>query len=122
MDVKELRIGNWINHRHSKLSFIVSEINAFNQNTVNGIELSDCEPIPLTKDWLLKFGFFIAETNGTLEATLINFRYTVQTANDYNGFFFCDGEIVLINFEYVHQLQNLFFSLSGKELILKTIK
>lgn len=74
------------------------------------------EGIKLTKYWLKKLGFFIVETNETLEATLPNFRYSVQTAKDYDGFLFCDGEKVLINFNYVHELQNLVFFLGQREL------
>ena len=74
------------------------------------------KPIPLTKDWLSKLSFFIVETNGIFEANLPNFRYSIQTAKDYDGFFFCDGENVLTNFNYVHELQNLVFALTQREL------
>ena len=74
------------------------------------------EGIKLTKDWLNKLGFFIVETNGTFEATLQNFRYSVQIVKEYDGFLFCDGEKVLTNFNYVHELQNLVFILGHREL------
>ena len=74
------------------------------------------EGIKLTEEWLNKLGFFIIETNGTFEATFPNFRYSVKTAKDYNGFFFCDGETVLTNFNYVHELQNLCFALTQRDL------
>ena len=62
MKANELRIGNWISHTPSQNksangNFIVSQINLFDSNTINGLESDDCEPIPLTEEWLYKFGF-----------------------------------------------------------------
>ena len=72
--------------------------------------------ITLTEEWLLKFGFFIIEINGKFEATLPNFRYNIYWNKYTDGFLFCDGETVLINFNYVHELQNLVFVLGQREL------
>jgi hypothetical protein len=69
------------------------------------------EPIPLTEEWLRRFGF----ANGEKE----NFDFTrnmqlriLGYEADYNGLWI--GEI-----EYVHQLQNLYFALTGAELQFK---
>jgi len=114
MKANELRIGNWINHKYSPPSFIVSVINTFNENTVNGIELEDCEPITLTEEWLLKFGFeksgepYIIENFAVEENGLNWYLYMYDEENG------CDVNIGII--QYVHQLQNLYFALTGEEL------
>lgn len=79
-------------------------------------EFSELEPILQTHEWFLKFGFFIVETNGKFEATLPKFRYNIYWDKYTDGFLFCDGETVLINFNYVHELQNLVFVLGQREL------
>jgi hypothetical protein len=117
MKANELRIGNWINHKYSPPSFIVSVINTFNENTVNGIELEDCEPIPLTQEWLLKFGFKkwndCCYCNGKLvvEGLFKNFNESICLLRCGN-----DDYVELTNINYVHQLQNLYFAIIGEEL------
>lgn len=111
MEVRELRIGNYYAHN--------SQIRQVSPSTIEEVFDAQrvwCKPIPLSREWLLKFGFCIVDFNGTIKATLPNFRYNIQTVVDYNGFFFCDEENVLTNLLYVHELQNLIFALSKKEL------
>jgi hypothetical protein len=79
-------------------------------------EFSELTPTKATKEILNKIGFFIVETNGKFEATLPNFRYNIYWDKYTDGFLFCDGETVLINFNYVHELQNLVFVLGQREL------
>lgn len=81
-------------------------------------ECSSCEPIPLTEEWLLRFGFEKIVTNGIefvkyskyktfeIEVSLFVMDYKLVTINDFE-----------IN--YVHQLQNLYFALTGEELEIK---
>ena len=96
-----------VQHEQSEGHFIIEWC------PLNSLSLIAIKP---TKEILTKMGFFIVETNGTFEATLPNFRYSVQAAKDYDGFFFCDGETVLTNFNYLHELQNLVFALGQREL------
>ena len=74
------------------------------------------EPIPLTVEWLLMFGFKTAndiyyEKDGIGLIT----GYAV------GGAFVCGNSFGSrhTHFYYVHQLQNLFFSLTGEELTIK---
>lgn len=119
MEAKELRIGNFVdwNGEVGVVSQLLEKDVFFKCGET---DLYDAlKPIPLSREWLLKFEFCIVDINGTIKATLGNFRYNVQTAVDYNGFFFCDGENVLTNLLYVHELQNLIFVLIKKELTIK---
>ena len=80
------------------------------------VDLDRFSGIPITKEWLLKFGFFIVKTNGLIEATLPNFRFTLNQVKDYNGFFFCENENVLMNIDYVHEIQDLFSAFLKRDL------
>lgn len=70
------------------------------------------KPIPLTEEWLLKFGF--EEKYGYI-------KNGVHLNTDYS--LFIEDEIGFNEWtadcEYVHQLQNLYFALTGEELIIK---
>ena len=81
------------------------------------------DPIPLTEEWLLKFGFDkvgIALTS--IAIAPLNLPCTFNLPN--TPFSFCQGKLILttgtgdfcVNIEYVHQLQNLYFVLTGEEL------
>jgi hypothetical protein len=84
---------------------------------------ADIQPIPLTEEWLLKFGFDkvgIALTS--IAIAPLNLPCTFNLPN--TPFSFCQGKLILttgtgdfcVNIEYVHQLQNLYFALTGEEL------
>ena len=81
------------------------------------VDLDRFSGIPITKEWLLKFGFFIVKTNGLIESTLPNFRFTLNQVKDYNGFFFCENENVLMNIDYVHEIQDLFSAFLKRDLV-----
>lgn len=90
------------------------------------------EPILLTENWLLKFGFAIDQdfynTQVKLWQSNSGFNYLALNKND-DGYETCLGyhhpQIekirILINecLKYVHQLQNLYMALTGKELEIK---
>lgn len=77
------------------------------------ISENDVDPIQLTEEWLLKLGF---KKDGR-DWELPNFRFHVNKPINYNGFVFCNGYTVITEkIQYVHQLQNLYFALTGAEL------
>lgn len=117
MEAKELRIGNFAEDQNGNLLKVVS----LNETDIlfkvvdrskfplpNGWQ---AEPIPITEEWLVKFGF---ERINERE-----FRHTEYFYNLERGWFgICEGigmEIVF-DMKYVHQLQNLYFALTGNEL------
>lgn len=119
MEAKELRIGNFVDW-NGEVGIVSQLLEKDVFFKCGETDLYDSvKPILLSREWLLKFGFCIVDINGTIEATLPSFRYNIQTVVDYNGFFFCDEENVLTNLLYVHELQNLIFALSKKELTIK---
>jgi len=64
MEAKELRIGNLIKYKKGHLSKVKSldsdnslMVEGFEDNYINGYyDVCNFEPIPLTEEWLIKFG------------------------------------------------------------------
>jgi hypothetical protein len=79
------------------------------------------KPIPLTEEWLMKFGF--AKRNKK-HPTPPKFRYKDTAICCYwDGVDWCfkygtDADLSFACCQFVHQLQNLYFALAGEELIL----
>ena len=106
MRVEELRIGNY--YSNGFLEYVV-DFNVFYDNDLHKTTL---HPIPLTEEWLLKFGFEKLEGwDDTFFFQLNNVQITDYNVSgyDYDSF----------NIRHVHQLQNLYFALTGEELKLK---
>lgn len=126
--VKEYRVGNYIMDYDCDADiFQIEEIKKNEQGNLavyyrNGsISSTDPEPIPLTEKWLIDFGFEnIMPSQFQLDFGY-NFRININVAND---------KICWLNnrempkTKYVHQLQNLCFAVTQKELTLspKAIK
>ena len=70
----------------------------------------DIEPIQLTDEWLVKFGFEESEFVFSKNMYFIK-GLQIWKCND---MFLCDKNGIYI--KYVHQLQNLYFALREKEL------
>jgi len=114
MNANELRIGNWIQHKKGD----ILQMNIYHlSDIIGGTEISEqrhqYNPIPLTQEWLLKFGF---EKDEDEEGTWYNqiALYEGNECFNYNASFFEHDNFVSI--EYVHQLQNLYYALTGLEL------
>ena len=114
MDEKQIRVGNLF-ERIDTMSNETLGVAEFTAHT--WYRIGECidnlewyTPIPLTKEWFLKFGFKKEGntakywTLGTVDLWEISGTYV----ND------LDYEV-----KYVHQLQNLYFALTGEELIIK---
>jgi hypothetical protein len=77
----------------------------------------DIDPIPLTEEWLLKFGFELdIEDDGYSKG-----KYKVSVSDEGCIFFIYDSyyPIEICEFKHTHQLQNLYFALTGEELEIK---
>jgi hypothetical protein len=137
MEANELRAGNWVNHsgvwshrdfnQSTDFQWDFSDWYALGECTMS---LDDVNPIPLTEEWLLKFGFSDKEyKNGFIGIDFIggnmimDFALTKplikgewQTCYVYE---LSDYRFVKVN--YLHQLQNLFFALTNQELTIKEV-
>jgi hypothetical protein len=147
MLIQELRIGNWITYpkywddtpirvtgvsvvdRRDDESGIYEEFlslldndfltsdnfNSFVDYKNGVIKVEEIEPIPLTEEWLLKFGFHLDSYKNfelnNININRLNFKLTIFEDDDWYD--------IPIKTKYVHQLQNLYFALTGEELIIK---
>ncbi len=113
MKSSKLRIGNLLQDRDGKTA-TVSEITENEFKAYSGMLTKlPLNPIPLTPEWLVKFGFGLSNihkgwhriTNG------VEILFDIDMG--------CFIEMVGIEINYVHELQNLFFALTGEELEIK---
>ncbi len=124
MKANELRISNLVSTEGEILTVkSVSKTVASFEGKDYWILLKDCEPIQLTEDWLIRFGFEKLLPNIEDEIkdelrTVIIFRKIPLTYNTSNGWWMNSSKIK-IQLDYVHQLQNLYFALTGTELTIK---
>jgi hypothetical protein len=128
----ELRIGNLLNHNNGSMvgSFIVGLIHLEDIIKENS-HAREYEPIPLTEEWLINFGFKKSLDSKQEDyewgkaSSFVGRRaiglYKLGDFDDWNVTFREDvgcGWVDLNEIEYVHELQNLFYMLVGEELIL----
>ena len=121
MEIRELRIGNYIEYNGEIIKLDGSLLCCYIQNELE----FPLKPIPLTEEILLKFGFEKREHKSFFKGKeLIYFTFT---SNKY-GFLIWNtiqnqwwvlGKISISQPIYVHQLQNLYFALTGEELTFK---
>jgi hypothetical protein len=117
MKPNELRIGNLVEYKNQYIK--VSGIGPFGIQSegkeyliIAKFSTPDIQPIPLTEEWLLNFGFEKFKGDN-LDCFLNDF----ETSCNLKLLFWKGTQIQNIN--YVHQLQNLYFALAGEELTLK---
>ena len=112
LQARELRIGNWVEFIQPKKGMYTTvESSTFSIN----IEKS-FKPIPLTEEWLERFGI----ERDSYDRRKFHFL-GVQI------YIFPDGRIVFnpesgsiyLELDYVHTLQNLYFLFKNEELTLK---
>ena len=117
MKANELRIGNWVRWNYEERS----EGNVY--PVEYGYELDDIKnnpnivkPIPLTEEWLIKFGYFTQNGAwGTIAVKEYHKKNTHQL-DLFGNAWVHDREGYRVDLDYVHQLQNLFYYLCGEEL------
>ena len=126
MKASELRLNNWVRFSEEQIDFKVVEISEKGIAVVNvseetWIELDQFEPIKLTEEWLVKFGLLgtsISSTKKNYWSKERDFSIDVEFTfvNDELLYFYVLCQNRKTNIQYVHQLQNLYFALTGEEL------
>ncbi len=120
MKTNELRIGNYVNFigKREKVSKIL-ESHVFFEGVEVGQWLSDVEPIPLTEQWLLDLGFHAIRPLFDMKRFKRGRFHVSHMLDEYKFVFKKDADspyTPLRDIEFVHELQNLFFALTGEEL------
>lgn len=131
MKKTELRLGNLVeypgwNKDGSSEFFMIRDLFWEGEKIAltNGViqlpstKLGLINPIALTKEWLIKFGFYKEFESGLfiIPSSTLKLDY-YDSDEGYMAVVF-GNDLKLI--KYVHQLQNLYFALTGEELTLKT--
>jgi hypothetical protein len=142
MNSRELRIGNLLRDNISKTELEVIELTNEDIKTYvivrSKFPLKDgweIEPIPLTEEWLLRFGFERSEC-GKICVKKYYLNRVPEKEYSIELMIFSDHiscwvsslelesnyveEIMTKPIHYLHQLQNLYFALTGEELTIKT--
>lgn len=131
MNKKEFRIGNAISIKETEAVTFITHLHPFDFSTdlFSCLGYDEINPIPITEEWLLKCGIEscmddpeckgFLEPNGEyiLPKLCDNLRLSVLFGFDKNHPVYVEvGDDPLYHIKYVHQLQNLYFALTGEEL------
>jgi len=73
-------------------------------------------PIPLTEEWFLKAGFY---KHIKFKNTYVKGSFSIKIT-DSGVIYFKYNDFVIAELLFIHQLQNIFFSLCGEELVFST--
>lgn len=124
MKAKELRIGNfvWEDYSGEMIVFGIvtgginprAELRKNERLPAGSYHIDTLQGIKLTSEWLEKLGFSFSSD---LSVHYLN-GIEVESFYDEEGSF--KEEAYGVELRYVHQLQNLYFALTGKELELKS--
>jgi len=139
MEAKELRIGNYV-HTTCAISGdnIVTEIEEINKQYANeGVSI---DPIPLTEEWLERLGFefydYVLDSDEDIDDNETGIYKSYKKQPDGKKYYYSVNfnsdntieftiklrwadEMVLSLIKHVHQLQNLYFALTGEELTIE---
>lgn len=106
----ELRIGNYIccdsgfyNKPTKVTGMFIRQIDSLNNS-----EADNYSPIPLTPEILEKCGLLEGNKFRSIE------YFNIRDENGYSLYF--DDSYLCVDIKYLHQLQNLYYSLCGEEL------
>jgi len=117
----QVRIGNLVDF-DGRIETVYAIRNSgtdfYRGKTKNGVMMQSyvweaIKPIPLTEEWLLKFGFdkdvddFYLDINTVLFVSYNDDEFVHLKSNHLE---------TIASIKYVHQLQNLYFALTGSEL------
>lgn len=118
MKANELRLGNWVYNPVQKKELkadvrIISSV--FHDNRRGVTKEFRFQPIPVTEEWLIRFGFKQEKTEDILYYFKENddcvsfglYRLSEEEWELYTG---------SKTIKYIHEVQNLYFALCGEEL------
>ena len=134
----ELRIGNYVINDRIINTVISISNNSIGQITPQGNDILSrtelIKPIPITEEWLLKFGFEKLANDGRYGyryyIAIADYWYVIERdwrkeQSHFFGIEYTDcpnpkDDHIYHSFtfklKHIHQLQNLYFALTGKEL------
>jgi hypothetical protein len=134
IQANELRIGSSIEYFTPELEWVLKTVDV--EDILQHVKSNDFikeyyRPISITEEWLLKLGFERIEFDDIISFWTIEFSdgyylefnimigYTSISIKEVNNIVGDTTIYLKTNIEYVHQLQNIYFALTGEELIIK---
>ena len=125
IEIKEIRVGNCV--YMDKIQSFPPTFISVEPIIISEVRKQDFEPvclfapIPLTEEWLIKFGFELI--GGWYIQMVDSYKAKIRIKQQGNEFNFCfkrnNAQVSLRTVKYVHDLQNLFYDISKEELKLK---
>ena len=114
MEARELRIGNWARYVKG-VAFYGGDETEVGYRDLENSEIF--EPIPLTEEWLLKFGFENVSLGEWRKGLiLIDNEYA-----DKGEWSVMEADHCLsVDMKHVHKLQNLYYALTSEELLIQS--
>jgi hypothetical protein len=131
IDPKELRIGNWVELKRHGIGRVrhITEGGTIAITDHSAFHSSDYYPIPLTPEILEKCGFYfysgsIVSGSLRIDPSTMSINFVCDKDNipqfSIEDYLSRDGDGLIMNhIKSLHQLQNLYFALTGEELIYK---
>lgn len=124
----EVRIGNFLIDIRGNTIEVDASLFVADMDPEGVCDLADCSPIPITKEWLVKFGFeqkFNSDYHIglTTEDDVLHGLYCKFTTERCLVFLHVNDDyehqIFLSSVRSIHKLQNVYFATTGKELKIK---
>lgn len=128
MEARELRIGNIIDRTDYECRVISIDAASITAAPLNykgeRFVVQEIKPIPLTEGWLVRFGFeLVASRSNRVFSKGKDFGFDLGIASYLVAYYRHEDELSNIfirhKVNYVHQLQNIYFALTGEELEMK---
>jgi len=121
MKAEDLRLNNWVEIKDQDVKTYAQVEGIGNLQHVAGQlwSIEELEPIPLTEEWLTRFGFEIDYEGDYMlvwRGVVFYFKLSdMSLRRDYKQ----KNKLSIVPINYVHQLQNLLNTLTGEELTIK---
>jgi hypothetical protein len=119
MKTQALRLGNLINDNNKVVEIHSSFV------TCSGLSISglvsfaehEIKFIPLTEELIMELGFELTENEGDVKYFQRG-KYGVKSEEAMDFYFYKGEDVIstLLEINFVHELQNLYFALENKEL------
>lgn len=118
MKATELRLGNLFINSQGGIQEVTTAHLEYLLNDSFEPNNEGMNPIPLTEEWLLKFGFDKTKDRRKYVGYIGEYFFYKENETwriELGG----RDETILIEIKYVHQLQNLYFAMTGDEPTIK---
>ncbi|HMR90255.1 MAG TPA: hypothetical protein PKD51_18965 [Saprospiraceae bacterium] len=119
IQANELRIGNKLLFTDSPHQGILTVNSAIIKQAEDDIKRFNYffQPIPITEEWLLKFGFESLRDGWFMFSEKGDIKFDISYITESNIYFYCCGKTRTLKF--VHDVQNLYHALTQTELQIK---